>query len=201
MKIMTHVSKLKPLTEAEELYLYQTNKPELVVRYLPLALKYLYRYRFLTDDVDEILTIGYLRIWSILKSFDPSKGVRFHGYCVNAIKLQALKDLPGYYNERHDGKVPVQTLSLEGLFPETEESNSYDSFADPSDIEFEVDMLRLKDKISKLDSIERTIVEQRLSERPYREIAKDLGISHTWAETIAKRAFNRLAGENYETNR
>lgn len=196
----------QPLNKDEESELIEKSKQGdiearnmLIERNLRLVAHVIKKYKTVSIDQEDLISIGTIGLIKAVSTFDNNKGIRLATYAAKCIDNEVLMTI------RSDKKLKKE-ISLQGpLGTDKEGNNIY--LIDIIKYEGEEIVARIdkEQKIKALDEIidkalqkrEKTIIELRYGIRnnehkTQREIAKLLGISRSYVSRIEKKALNKL---------
>jgi len=196
----------QPLSKEEEHELIEKSKQgdhearnKLIERNLRLVAHVIKKYKTVSIDQEDLISIGTIGLIKAVSTFDNNKGIRLATYAAKCIDNEVLMTI------RSDKKLKRE-ISLQGpLGTDKEGNNIY--LIDIIKYEGEEIVARIdrEQKIKALDEIldktlqkrEKTIIELRYGIRnkehkTQREIAKLLGISRSYVSRIEKKALNKL---------
>ncbi|MDO5011740.1 MAG: RNA polymerase sporulation sigma factor SigK [Intestinibacter bartlettii] len=197
----------KPLTPEEEVYYLNLLKNEnnkeakevLVERNMRLVAHISKKYNNSSEELDDLISIGTIG----LITFNVDKGIRLATYASKCIENEILMNI------RSNKKNKMQ-VSLQDPIGVDKEGNAI-SLIDilGTDVDYIVDKVELKMKISKLyEKIEQILTEREneiiklrygLTPHGYktqREIAQKLNISRSYVSRIEKKALKKLKKED-----
>ena len=196
----------KPLTPEEEVYYLNLLKNEnnkeakevLVERNMRLVAHISKKYNNSSEELDDLISIGTIGLIKAIDTFNVDKGIRLATYASKCIENEILMNI------RSNKKNKMQ-VSLQDPIGVDKEGNAI-SLIDilGTDVDYIVDKVELKMKISKLyEKIEQILTEREneiiklrygLTPHGYktqREIAQKLNISRSYVSRIEKRIKNR----------
>jgi RNA polymerase sporulation-specific sigma factor len=200
----------KPLTPEEEVYYLNLLKNEnnkeakevLVERNMRLVAHISKKYNNSSEELDDLISIGTIGLIKAIDTFNVDKGIRLATYASKCIENEILMNI------RSNKKNKMQ-VSLQDPIGVDKEGNAI-SLIDilGTDVDYIVDKVELKMKISKLyEKIEQILTEREneiiklrygLTPHGYktqREIAQKLNISRSYVSRIEKKALKKLKKE------
>lgn len=200
----------KPLTPEEEVYYLNLLKNEnnkeakevLVERNMRLVAHISKKYNNSSEELDDLISIGTIGLIKAIDTFNVDKGIRLATYASKCIENEILMNI------RSNKKNKMQ-VSLQDPIGVDKEGNAI-SLIDilGTDVDYIVDKVELKMKISKLyEKIEQILTEREneiiklrygLTPHGYktqREIAQKLNISRSYVSRIEKKALKKLKRE------
>lgn len=200
----------KPLTPEEEVYYLNLLKNEnnkeakevLVQRNMRLVAHISKKYNNSGEELDDLISIGTIGLIKAIDTFNVDKGIRLATYASKCIENEILMNI------RSNKKNKMQ-VSLQDPIGVDKEGNAI-SLIDilGTDVDYIVDKVELKMKISKLyEKIEQILTEREneiiklrygLTPHGYktqREIAQKLNISRSYVSRIEKKALKKLKRE------
>ena len=200
----------KPLTPEEEVYYLNLLKNEnnkeakevLVERNMRLVAHISKKYNNSSEELDDLISIGTIGLIKAIDTFNVDKGIRLATYASKCIENEILMNI------RSNKKNKMQ-VSLQDPIGVDKEGNAI-SLMDilGTDVDYIVDKVELKMKISKLyEKIEQILTEREneiiklrygLTPHGYktqREIAQKLNISRSYVSRIEKKALKKLKKE------
>ena len=200
----------KPLTPEEEVYYLNLLKNEnnkeakevLVERNMRLVAHISKKYNNSSEELDDLISIGTIGLIKAIDTFNVDKGIRLATYASKCIENEILMNI------RSNKKNKMQ-VSLQDPIGVDKEGNAI-SLIDilGTDVDYIVDKVELKMKISKLyEKIEQILTEREneiiklrygLTPNGYktqREIAQKLNISRSYVSRIEKKALKKLKKE------
>ena len=200
----------KPLTPEEEVYYLNLLKNEnnkeakevLVERNMRLVAHISKKYNNSSEELDDLISIGTIGLIKAIDTFNVDKGIRLATYASKCIENEILMNI------RSNKKNKMQ-VSLQDPIGVDKEGNAI-SLIDilGTDVDYIVDKVELKMKISKLyEKIEQILTEREneiiklrygLTPHVYktqREIAQKLNISRSYVSRIEKKALKKLKKE------
>ena len=210
LPISTIKSFEKPLTPEEEVYYLNLLKNEnnkeakevLVERNMRLVAHISKKYNNSSEELDDLISIGTIGLIKAIDTFNVDKGIRLATYASKCIENEILMNI------RSNKKNKMQ-VSLQDPIGVDKEGNAI-SLIDilGTDVDYIVDKVELKMKISKLyEKIEQILTEREneiiklrygLTPHGYktqREIAQKLNISRSYVSRIEKKALKKLKKE------
>lgn len=196
----------QPLTADEEReYLQKYTEGDLEAKHiliehnLRLVAHVVKKYQHLSEDSEDLISIGTIGLIKAVMTFNPDKGVRLATYAARCIENELLMLL----RSRKKASGEVSLYEPIGTDKEGNEIRLYDIMESPEEgfdiqIALQDDILKLYQKVeSDLSSRERLVLRMRYGLyneeiRTQREIAKELGISRSYVSRIEKSAIEKL---------
>ena len=196
----------QPLTADEEReYLQKYTEGDLEAKHiliehnLRLVAHVVKKYQHLSEDSEDLISIGTIGLIKAVMTFNPDKGVRLATYAARCIENELLMLL----RSRKKASGEVSLYEPIGTDKEGNELRLYDIMESPEEdfdiqIALQDDILKLYQKVeSDLSSRERLVLRMRYGLyneeiRTQREIAKELGISRSYVSRIEKSAIEKL---------
>lgn len=196
----------QPLTSDEEReYLQKYTEGDLEAKHiliehnLRLVAHVVKKYQHLSEDSEDLISIGTIGLIKAVMTFNPDKGVRLATYAARCIENELLMLL----RSRKKASGEVSLYEPIGTDKEGNEIRLYDIMESPEEdfdiqIALQDDILKLYQKVeSDLSSRERLVLRMRYGLyneeiRTQREIAKELGISRSYVSRIEKSAIEKL---------
>ena len=196
----------QPLTADEEReYLQKYTEGDLEAKHiliehnLRLVAHVVKKYQHLSEDSEDLISIGTIGLIKAGMTFNPDKGVRLATYAARCIENELLMLL----RSRKKASGEVSLYEPIGTDKEGNEIRLYDIMESPEEdfdiqIALQDDILKLYQKVeSDLSSRERLVLRMRYGLyneeiRTQREIAKELGISRSYVSRIEKSAIEKL---------
>ena len=188
----------QPLTADEEReYLQKYTEGDLEAKHiliehnLRLVAHVVKKYQHLSEDSEDLISIGTIGLIKAVMTFNPDKGVRLATYAARCIENELLMLL----RSRKKASGEVSLYEPIGTDKEGNEIRLYDIMESPEEdfdiqIALQDDILKLYQKVeSDLSSRERLVLRMRYGLyneeiRTQREIAKELGISRSYVSRI-----------------
>ncbi|NLJ33718.1 MAG: RNA polymerase sporulation sigma factor SigK [Firmicutes bacterium] len=197
-----------PFSEKEELRCLQRleqgdkiARDLLVERNLRLVAHIVKKFDNTGEDIDDLISIGTVGLIKAIDTFDRKQGTRLATYAARCIENQILMFLRSSKRIKRE----VSLYEPIGVDKEGNEINlmeilGTDADAVPELIEIKFERERLLEKVGRLGSRERRVVEYRYGlrdgiKKTQREISQILGISRSYVSRIEKRALAKLGRE------
>lgn len=199
----------KPLSaEEEKIYLerYKSGdevaKNILIERNLRLVAHIVKKYSNISNDVDDLISIGTIGLIKGITSFNPEKCTRLATYAARCIDNEILMSIRSGKKQRHE-------TSLQAPIGMDQEGNEIslldilctenDTIFDKVDLDIEVKKLYNNIRVN-LKPREKEILLLRYGlnnqkEKTQREIAEEMGISRSYVSRIEKKALKKLSQE------
>ena len=200
----------KPLTPEEEVHYLSLFKNEndeeakevLIERNMRLVAHIAKKYNNITEDQDDLISIGTIGLIKAIETFKIDKGTRLATYASKCIENEILMNI----RTNKKNKVQVSLQDPIGVDREGNAISLIDILGTEADcvvdqVELKVQINKLYEKLYKvLTDREREIIELRYGLTPYgyktqREIAQKLNISRSYVSRIEKKALKKLRKE------
>ena len=200
----------KPLTPEEEVHYLSLFKNEndeeakevLIERNMRLVAHIAKKYNNITEDQDDLISIGTIGLIKAMETFKIDKGTRLATYASKCIENEILMNI----RTNKKNKVQVSLQDPIGVDREGNAISLIDILGTEADcvvdqVELKVQINKLYEKLYKvLTDREREIIELRYGLTPYgyktqREIAQKLNISRSYVSRIEKKALKKLRKE------
>lgn len=198
----------QPLSEEEENhYLEKASRGELDARNvliehnLRLVAHISKKFDSVSNDKDDIISIGTIGLIKAINTFDMNKGTKLATYAARCIENEILMHLRA--TKKNKGEVSLYDPI--GIDKEGNEISLIDVLGTDADIvpdivQNNVEFQQMLNKIKYLGKREKKVVELRFGlvngvRKTQREIAKIMGISRSYVSRIEKRALEKLIKE------
>lgn len=200
---------LSPEEEKDYLERYQSGDEEakniLIERNLRLVAHIVKKYTNLSNDMDDLISIGTIGLIKGITSFDPDKCTRLATYAARCIENEILMSIRSARKQRYETSLhaPIgvdkegNQISLLDILCNEEES-IFDQ------VDFDIEVNKLYGKIHwLLKPREKFILQLRYGlnnheEKTQREIAEEMGISRSYVSRIEKKALKKLYKELFK---
>lgn len=198
----------QPLSEVEEKDVLdrlregdQEARRILIEHNLRLVAHVVKKYNNVSEDPDDLISIGTVGLIKGIDSFDPDKGVRLATYCARCIENEVLMHL----RNRKKSNREVSLYDPIGVDREGNEISLLDVLGTdpdivPDTVEVAIVMEWVREFVKSLTRKEKIVLDMRFGlngrERmTQRDIARHLGISRSYVSRIEKRAVNKILRE------
>jgi RNA polymerase sporulation-specific sigma factor len=198
----------QPLSDREEshyLQLVKTGDMEarntLIEHNLRLVAHICKKFDGVSNDKDDIISIGTIGLIKAINTFDMDKGTKLATYAARCIENEILMHLRA--TKKNKGEISLYDPI--GIDKEGNEISLIDVLGTDPDVVLDIvqnnlEFQQMLDKIKYLGDRERKVVELRFGlisgiRKTQREIAKMLGISRSYVSRIEKRALEKLIKE------
>jgi RNA polymerase sporulation-specific sigma factor len=155
------------------------------------------------EDVEDLISIGTIGLIKAIESYSQGKGTKLATYAARCIENEILMHLRSLKKTKKD----VSLHDPIGQDKEGNEISLIDVLKSEGDdvidtIQLNMELEKVKKYIDVLDEREKEVIISRFGldlqkEKTQREIAKELGISRSYASRIEKRAFMKMFYEFY----
>ncbi|MFD1038562.1 RNA polymerase sporulation sigma factor SigK [Virgibacillus byunsanensis] len=185
----------------------ETARNKLIEHNLRLVAHIVKKFENTGEDTEDLISIGTIGLIKGIESFSPDKGTKLATYAARCVENEILMHLRALKKVKKD-------VSLHDPIGQDKEGNEI-SLIDILEAENEniieyiqlnMEIAKLKDYLSILDSREREVVIYRYGlnnrkEMTQREIAKKLNISRSYVSRIEKRALMKVFHEYFRKER
>lgn len=161
------------------------------------ALRWVKSLPHLDKHFDDLMQEGRIGLWQAMQRFDPSRGVQLLSYAGKAVDYWMMT----FVNRRSHlvrfkAGEEISMVWLDAPMDGDKEFTMHGALVVPSqDDEWEADdrHARLMRAVSRLREIERRVVDEVIIKgRTQREVAVEMGCSHTWVQQLLDKAMKSL---------